>query len=667
MSEPEDFFKLERLAGQAVSRNRPAVFLDKIREIYESSGLEHAIKALKKSGICVDPYGSNRFGRLYAESVRLLNDMTGGNGQIDRLVMEADLLDRLFRDFEQLRKKEGVEDIRDKRKVPAFLIGLEVSLGGGREYLHNQFVSKIKQRYPFVWGVADDAGPMMRLRNGHEFYWSILDTISENSGLVLNYFLHNETPFTGLHTSIGINEIQIIRSHMPLTDRYDRLMSTLDCWKFVESEVRLQEDGVISIEPLDREKYLRIKRANYRTRAMRKIWQLQFRRDAQHLNYDSETLLLPPEHVRSKHEKLACIYCHEFFGSDLFDEECLDIPLSHWLRAYQMLGEEGNRVLQERNTVRSLTLNQWAIVKTKEEWAALISSGGVPEENATVIVDNLTFIRGSKDPLDCPLIPIDGYLLALPSILSIVEPAIAMLSNFTSKGIDIGFKGTGFERRVREKVKSSGFPCSELHYRGDEGEFECDAAFVIDDDLYFVECKSQGYPQSYREHETFERNVHEDSLQLNRIYNFYSRRMDLVRQRLELPGDWTPRNMHQMVLYQSTHGRTDKVNGCWIIDKSVFWKFFDREPVGFVSNDHMIAYNQDEIVGDITSEKFLRYIADPPQIKSYMDFSREVARVMPVHNEKLRFVDYNAPPIFFADAKTRAAFEKMVAKLENVE
>lgn len=668
MREQIDFFKLEKLANKVAATKKYEPFFQVIRGLKEECGLDHALRALKQSGICVDPYGNNRFGGLFIETIRMLTDLIGSDERINRLVREAGLLNRLFRDFEQLRYEAGVETVPIKRKVASFLIGLEIALGAGMEHLNNQTITKIKQKYPFVFGLVDNNGPMKQLRGAaHEQYWALLDSMGENSGLVLKYLLHNNAPFIGLRTTMSIDEIRITRRHLQLIDQYDRLFLTLECWKFIDSKVELDERGDIIFDPVDKERFLRHRTANYRTRSMRKTWDLQFQSVQQDDQYDPKTTLMPPKHVRSPKEHMASVFCREFFGSDFFDEEILEVPLYFWLRAYEMLAEEGERVIKGRDDVRSLTLNQWAIVKTKEEWIALIASGGIHEAKAAVIVDNLIFNRYSKDPFDCPLIPIDDYLVALPSILCMVEPSVAMLSNFTGKGININFKGEGFEKRVRDKITRAGFPCVELHYRGKEGEFQCDAVFVIDQDLYFVECKSQGYPFSYREHEILEQNIQKDSKQQNRIFDFFSHRLDLVRGRLQLPDDWVPRSLYQMLLYQSTHGRREKVNDCSIVDKSVFWRFFDREPVGIISEDKMIAYNQVEIVGDITSAKFQSYISDPPQIKFYTDMAKEIRRNMRVHAEMLSFVDYDEPPIFFSDQRMRETFNRIVSSLEDTE
>lgn len=65
---------------------------------------------------------------------------------------------------------------------------------------------------------------------------------------------------------------------------------------------------------------------------------------------------------------------------------------------------------------------------------------------------------------------------------------------------NLDFKGSSFENRTKAGCDINKIRNSRLYKKTDETEYECDVAFVIENDIFFVECKAHVQPYTTRQH-----------------------------------------------------------------------------------------------------------------------------------------------------------------------
>ena len=605
-----EFRHLERLANKS-----PSKFLNFLKEALFQHGLEYCVRLLKLSGICVDIYGTGNNRKTYE---KCLNVLVGTNREKDERISKLDkevcLWNSIFEDFRNLRHSTGVEEIKLKRQIPSFLLVIEMVISAGMEYALGHKLKDIKQRYPLVLALGDEEEKIIEDRRAHSHLLQIMDNIMENAGIILRYLIYNKAPLEGNKTTVSGKDLRTSLQHIFLIDRYDQLLHQYEFWKFYDSELEMSTNFNIFIKPIDLENYVAQHVSNTRYRMLRMKWMFDFGVMASQMKVDPETKSLPPKNLRIDLEGLASIFCHEFFGSEELAECLLGVPLAEWIRAFTVLHQEGKKYIDSRTSVAPLALSKWCIVQSKEVWVETMKKGGIEESKAEIIIDNLTFGPDSKDMLDCPLFPIDGLLLALPSILYQIEPGAALMSNFLSKSLDVSFKGRGLEKRLLTSISDAGLKCSEVSDNDNGEEFQCDIVFKVEDDLFYVECKSFIQPSTPREHYELFDKLYEATKQLNRIADYYNNKLDKVKHQLKLRDDWVPKNSHRLVVCSAMVGQETVINGCHIIDESAFRRFFDRESPGFVIGKVAVPFPDENYEGETTTEKLINVLNCLPQV-----------------------------------------------------
>lgn len=631
-----EFHELENLAHRSKKS-----FLKEIENRFDILPLDKCISLLKMTGICVDIYENGTHNGILNECINYLISKVGyEHRDILTLKEEIKAMDRIFASFGVLRDKSGVNSIRPKKQVSAFLIATEIFIGAGWEYSCGKKIEDVKKRYPFVLSFVDNDNILV---DGFLFssrIGQLMDNIMEYTGVALNYFIFNKLPFVGINTTISADDMKAARQHFNFIDQYDRLDAIHNWWKFYKCSVSPKDD-IIKFDPTDKRAYLSQKISSSRFRQQKMKWMFQYKYMANGIKIDSKTKKLPPDELRHELEALAGIFCYEFFGSEDLNERVNQVPLSEWVRAITVLIQEGTEALEKRSKVEPLELSRWCIVKSQQEWINTFHEAGIGQENARIIFKALVFKPRSKDLIDCPLIQIDDKFVALPSVISKIEPASSLLSNFISKGYDVSFKGNGLEKRFRKSVKDAGLPCENLSAESNGEQYECDAAFTIGKDLFFVECKSFLQPTSPREYYELEGKLGEATVQLNRIADFYSLNIKVVREQLKLEENWNPERIIRIILCTTMLGEPIKLNGCYVIDESAADRFFDREPPAYAINNIRIFFSDDNYEGEITTGKFLSIITKPPQItmqeKQYQGINRRIV----LDNTTLEYFYYN--------------------------
>jgi hypothetical protein len=589
-------YEVEQKAG-----GPPAEFLKFLEDSYAKEGLITAVGKIKLSGICLSLYPSNPSKCLYLKSVKLLTDLNGNKEESIKLLEgEVEILEKAVKDFYDWMEISGVNKVPKEKQAAAFLLVAESMISA--------FIEQSE-------GLNPD-GKVVQATKGMERTAQVYESMVRQIAEVLLYFKFKHIPFVKEGDVVKKAVLSLSARHLTLYDRFSVLKQTYEKWMFQKCNCKIVNHNEIWIEQKDKEKALDADVSFDRSEMAK------FQRGMELMNFADESKFIPetkkffPKYCRDILEFISGAACVDFFDSFYLKEKIGGVKIVEWLRAYTVLRKIGSTTLKARTTNPPAILEKWCILKSENGWINEFIKGGIKQKSAKIIFENLIFERGeSIDLCDCPFIPFNGRFLVLPSVIRSIHPAEAILSNANKKEEDVSFKGDGFEKQVLEELNKAGI-CSVGLYSSEKGEqFQCDAAFELDGDLYFLECKSIGQPKSIREYHGLLLKLQTTSGQLTRIASHFSKEITKVNKKLNKSTSWKPKGIFKIIVTKAMLGKALCIDDCLVVDESAFVKFLVREQPAVVMGTKKQKIKLADYEGQITSEKLIKYIKDPAPIR----------------------------------------------------
>ncbi|MBG9586086.1 hypothetical protein [Cytobacillus firmus] len=597
-----NFYKFENLLKK--DKNS---FIKHIDETLKSNGIDTVLTILKSSGLSVNLFNNSKQKEKVSDIVDHISTQVGKEGikKIEDFKTEISYFELAFKRFEFLRKEffSKYETINDEYKVVSYLISLELHLRGltdeSSEFVKNELDNRTKNQ-DFVERSA------------------LFDSAIESTGMILKYFMYNKNDFKGCKRNISPKILEASLTHVIFSELWFQLNDILEYWKYSNVEVSLKEDGKVLFEIVDKEFELNNLVSNERFNNLRTGWQMNRVGEMQKNIYGRKDINLDAILSQSK-LNLSYLFSTLYFGSPLLDDKINNIEIKDWIRAYQILIDESEKFLSKQKINRVYNLDKICLSKTVHNWKRLFKQHGFSNESSDVILQFFTFDNKSLDLVDCPFVKVDDTLVILPSLTSQADAARALASNFLNRNVNLDFKGTGFEERSKAGLLLNNIKNSTLYKRTKESEYECDIAFVLDEELFFIECKAHVQPYTTRQHANHLNKLYKETYQINRIADYFERNLSIVREQLKLPESFIPINTHRILLTTSMIGVPLFVNGVYIVDESSFTKFIDREPpsLNYFEKGSYVKYNSTKFEiynGRLTSQKMIEFLNYPPQI-----------------------------------------------------
>lgn len=624
-----NFYELEQLSKD---KKMFYVFLD---DFMEKHSIEDTLEMLRVSGICFNLYNRKQVKRFEEVISKVKEKFPESEQQIKKFVETVNVLSAIIEDFFTLRSSRQVDTIPQNRQILSFIISLEIMLGSIIEYINGHSLTRIKQVYPFVFALFDENRQrIVEAKNHINRITDIADSIAEFAGSLLK-FLGATNGNLGKLETVSMHQVRIAREHIELFDNWSTLVNLEQKWRFIGADLVTEEEEQVRVE-IKNETFLKAQEiSKVRFRSQRNKWFADFNnlsnKDDLYNRINPNATKLPPEQYLCEEEVFFCIAIGEFLATYSLDVKCLNVSLSEWIRAYMVIQTEARKHLEDRfNTkvVKPLIIENWTIYKERKYWLNLFVERGISVSSAEIIVNTFTFSNESKDLLDCPFVAHNDHLLLIPSVASHIDPSMSLVSLLAKNNVDVSFKGQGLETDILKKLNEKGILAKKLKHVYNGETFECDTVFMLNDDLFYVELKHFGQPLTLREYyslllklqgpsEKFNQKENERSAveQLNRIVNFYQNNLHLVNKELGLPNDWVPKNVYKIILTTAMLGESIFLDECYIVDYSVFNRFLDRTPPGIAIGKVFLRPRHEDYEGDITSEKLINILRNPPQIE----------------------------------------------------
>ncbi|MEH6933984.1 hypothetical protein, partial [Bacillus sp. JJ783] len=619
-----DFYELEKLG-----RNKKR-FLTHLGVFMNEHTVEETLDVVRLSGICFNPYHSKK-NDTYKEIISLIEEhYPSCKEYIDDFVTTINSLNSIFQDFRDLREAKELNKIPQSKRVLSFIVALEIWMGSLTEYNNGHSLQEIKKSYPFVISLFNPIkAEVLPVGDAINQARGIADSVAENAGSILKYLQYENGTLEKLE-HVSMNDIRAARDHIELYDIFSSLINLEQKWRF--SNTTVTEDNNNFNVKLNNEGFLRAQEASkIRFISQRSKWYSDFLSSEVTASINTEAVELAPNQYLCEEEIFYSIAIGEFLLTHDLNIKCLNVSLAEWIRAYTIIILESKKELENRfnnGYVRPISLKNWTIFQERKYWKKLFVKRGISKTSSDIIIDELIFDNDAKDLLDCPFIQFNGALILIPSIAASIDPSMSLISLLVNNNIDISFKGTGLENDVLKALNTNGILAKRLKQSHRGETFECDAAFKLNNDLFFVEIKAFGQPSTYREYYNLllklyahqpkikeTSNERSTTEQLERIADFYIKNMEIVCKELDLPKDWKPERIHKIILTTAMLGEPLFVNNTYIIDHSVFIRFLNRIPPGISFNNKLYIYRMPDFEGDITSEKLLNILRNPPQVR----------------------------------------------------
>lgn len=618
-----DFYDLEELG------KKKKQFFSFMQIFMSNHTLVETLEVLRTSGVCFNPYNPNANGYLN-ELISLVEEKYPEDKKlIQEFRNTVEVLRNIFQEFLQVRESRKLNTIPKDRRLLSFIISLEIWLGSMNEYIQGHSLHRIKEVYPFVITLFDDQrSRLVSSKRANNQARGIVDSIAESASSVLKYLKYENGPLKKLKT-LRTDQIRLAREHIELFDMFSSLLNLEQKWRFADIEVTQCDDN-IQVE-LNNEPFLMAQEASkVRFRNQRNKWWADFSQTEIISTIDPKAEKLAPDQYLCEEEVFYSIAIGEFLLTHDLDVKCLNVSLSEWIRAYTVIQLEAEKELEERFNKRQIppiSLQNWTIFKERSFWYDLFISKGISPKSCDVIIDKLTFRNNSKDLLDCPFIEYNEYLIVIPSIATVLDPSMSLVSLLVSNNIDVSFKGAGLEEDVLRKLNDQGIRAKGLKQTNNGETYECDAAFKLDNNLFLMEIKAFGQPSSFRDYYSLllklygpqqrigtKSNERSSTEQLSRIASFYEENIHIVNKEFNLPSDWVPDNIYKVVLTTAMLGEPLYMENTFIVDHSVFVRFLDRNPPAFAVKNVRFTPHMEDFEGEITTDKLLNILSNPPQV-----------------------------------------------------
>lgn len=611
-----NFYKYEN-----TSKEDTQAFIKYLEDIFESKNLEVALDILKSSGKAVNIYNSAQSESFFKEVIRHFKEKVSFATEreaIQKLEFEVAAFEELFSELNSVKEAYFSQDklAVNRYKVVSYLIALELYLRNPSS-LHEDNLIK------------DLSIPEMG---------NLFEAAAESTGMMLNYFMYNKYEFKGRHRNISPKAISISSNHLIFSGVYKILTEILEYWKYSKVEVTKIDNDLVNFKVIDDsfETYHLV--SNMRFQNLRDRWLVEIH------GANEEDKALMEEEFGSLKSYASHTFAKHFFNSSDLTVEVKKIQLKEWIKAYEVLVKESQKFLQKNKNSQVFNLEKVCLVKSQYEWERLFLREGFSKKEIKTIIDLFTFKRTNQDLVDSPFIEIDNSLALVPTLTAHSDIARALSSNFINNRINMTFRGPGFENRIIEEIQNVDLPVGRLYKKVNGAEYECDIAFVLDNDLYLVECKAHLQPYSPRQHADYLNKVFKETSQLNRIADFFSENVDYVKEQLNIENHFEPRNIHRILITAAMTGSPLFAKDVYIIDESAFITFLQRTPPSLIYRDPKknltLNSNKFEVYeGDITSEKLIDFLKSPPSVEITKSLLKDYTTSSNLFQATLKLID----------------------------
>lgn len=236
------------------------------------------------------------------------------------------------------------------------------------------------------------------------------------------------------------------------------------------------------------------------------------------------------------------------------------LTLAEWVRCYFVIRHISKKIVEENSDC----------VLAEESIVGVLEESGISRDKGLTFISLVSFSKDAIDLYDCPLIRVSSGLFYI-SYNSLVYANVSniIISRLSSLDTDSSDKGYRFEHEVNELVRARVGDCKSFKFKRGENEYEYDAVFVLDDNLFILECKNKSLPwynpvKSYRNRNF----VFDSARQVNRLKNALIEYPEVVKEHFGI--ECSSLNIVPVVFNCLPFSWRGKIEGVYVTDSSSF-------------------------------------------------------------------------------------------------
>lgn len=627
-------------------------YLNKLEEIIDKYGVKQAINILKATGISINTHETinKKINKLYEKSSDIIEKRISDKSEemfFIKFKKESEILNGLYKDFYSKESHQEIKNIPDEYKLCSYLISIENSLRIIRSKCEKNTIKNYLLDIKFRKQEGDRVKSIDRL--SVDKIVSIHDKYIEDASIALHAMLfygytYNNKKFNNCLIDEDIDTAYMYTSckHNDLVDIMGIINDLYNKWRFNYIDLQINNNIVENIIR-DRDSIILNDIMDFRFESERISTQLNSIENYGRRVTNSKDLL--PSGILDEIEELDRKYCERYLYIKDFNAKINQVKINEWMRAFAILRVLSTEYLRNNKHKMSQKLEDWVLVMSQEELEKEFEDKGIDKSITKNIIMNLTFNRKSKSILNSPILNIEDKLLIIPSICRSITGTTSLIELASSQEWDMSFKGSNFEKYMKEKFDESNNKTYMIKkYDSLGNEYECDAVLKLDKDLYFIEYKNHLQPFGDYSKMRFQKYQEECVEQINRISKFYLENLNYIRDKFKLDLSWKPRTVYKIVVFSCKLGKS-YINGTNIVtDSNILESIILKKHPAIMLNGNpmaLIQHNKYKNIyqGKLTSTKIINGIKNPYQIEVHKETLKEEIIDVRVNNLKIKYRD----------------------------
>lgn len=323
----------------------------------------------------------------------------------------------------------------------------------------------------------------------------------------------------------------------------------------------------------------------------------------------------------SEEEVLACFTLGDIFCVDILSDtkEYHCLTLAEWVRCYYVLQNISKKIVEENTSD----------ILEQEEIISALENVGISREKSLAFINLVSFSRDSTDLYDCPLITTrsGGCYISYNSLLhaNISNIVMSRLSSLETNSSDKGYK---FESEVNDLIRKVIGDCKSFKFKRGEDEYEYDAAFILDSNLFILECKNRSLSwynpvRTYRN----KKFIYDSVRQVKRLRSALYKYPEVVKEHFGV--ECSDVNIIPVVFNCLPFSRRGSIDEVYVTDYSSFSRLLKSSEI----NKVMSSLNGQENIKSgykqwkghsLCSEDIIRHFENPVQLAPFIDSRKEV-------------------------------------------
>lgn len=293
-----------------------------------------------------------------------------------------------------------------------------------------------------------------------------------------------------------------------------------------------------------------------------------------------------------------------------------------------------------KNNYQKYTFNLKEVcpVLKRETIIHLFIDAGITSIKAHEIF-NILLLNGKYDFFDNPIIPFNKEFALVPSAvesINVIPTILSLVNRFE-------FRGDAFENKIIRLLERNNIIAKKIIRSVDGTTYECDVVFIIDNVLFFCECKAWGMIKSQHDYYEYCIKVNSAKEQLDRIVGYFSKNLDFVKSKLDY--QYNIKEIRKLIITSNSIGINNYIDDTHLIDSFSLNAFLNREgpKIIYFTDKKKIEFllpGFNEYRNEITISKIDTFLDHPASVEIVKANLKKERRVIKIETKNIKYDDY---------------------------